>query len=77
MSPARLRKKPLRLCGRSAPAVHRRGHQAYARASLEIKPEDFHALSVAAMANVSTPSNPRQMTVEAFEELFKKAYAGE
>ena len=43
----------------------------------EIKPEDFHALSVAAMANVSTPSNPREMTVEAFEELFQKAYAGE
>ena len=43
----------------------------------EIKPEDFHALAVAAMANVSTPSNPREMTVEAFEELFQKAYAGE
>ncbi len=43
----------------------------------EIKPEDFHALSVASMANVSNPSNPREMTVEAYEELFKKAYAGE
>ena len=43
----------------------------------EIRPEDFHALSVAAMANVSNSSNPREMTVEAYEELFKKAYAGE
>ena len=43
----------------------------------EIKPEDFHALSVASMANVSNPSNPREMTVGAYEELFKKAYAGE
>ena len=43
----------------------------------EIKPEDFHALSVAAMANVSNSSNPREMTAEAYEELFKKAYAGE
>lgn len=43
----------------------------------EIRPEDFQALSVAAMANVSNSSNPREMTAEAYEELFKKAYAGE
>ncbi|MEA4986485.1 MAG: iron-containing alcohol dehydrogenase [Anaerovorax sp.] len=42
----------------------------------EINPTDFHELSVAAMANVSTPSNPRKMMVKEYEKLFDKAYYG-
>lgn len=40
----------------------------------QIKPEDFPSLAEAAMKNVSTPSNPREMSVQAFEMLFNKAF---
>ena len=40
----------------------------------EINPEDFPALSIAAEKNVSTPSNPREITARDYLELFKKAY---
>ena len=39
-----------------------------------IDPKDFEALSVAAEKNVSTPSNPREVTAKDYLELFKKAY---
>lgn len=39
-----------------------------------IDPNDFKALSVAAEKNVSTPSNPREVTAKDYLELFKRAY---
>jgi len=40
----------------------------------EIKPEDFPALAEASEKNVSTPSNPREVTAKEYLYLFKKAY---
>ena len=39
-----------------------------------INPEDFPALAEAAEKNVSTPSNPREITAKEYLELFQKAY---
>jgi alcohol dehydrogenase len=39
-----------------------------------INPEDFEALSIASEKNVSTPSNPRDVTAKEYLYLFKKAY---
>lgn len=40
----------------------------------KIDPKDFPALAEASMQNVSTPSNPREVTPADYLELFKKAY---
>jgi alcohol dehydrogenase len=40
----------------------------------EIDPDDFPALAEAAEQNVSTPSNPRDITTKDYLYLFKKAY---
>jgi alcohol dehydrogenase len=40
----------------------------------EINPDDFPALAKASEANVSTPSNPRDVTEKDYLYLFKKAY---
>jgi alcohol dehydrogenase len=40
----------------------------------EIDPDDFPALAEAAEANVSTPSNPREVTAKDYLYLFKRAY---
>lgn len=39
-----------------------------------INPEDFEALSISAEKNVSTPSNPREVTAKDYLHLFTKAY---
>lgn len=39
-----------------------------------VDPADFPALAEASMRNVSTPSNPREITVEDYLALFQKAY---
>ncbi len=39
-----------------------------------IDPKDFEALAVASEKNVSTPSNPREITAEDYLALFDKAY---
>jgi len=39
-----------------------------------INPDDFPALAEAAEKNVSTPSNPREVTAKDYLELFQKAY---
>jgi len=39
-----------------------------------INPDDFPALAEAAEKNVSTPSNPREVTAKDYLDLFKKAY---
>jgi alcohol dehydrogenase class IV len=40
----------------------------------EVNPDDFPALAEASEANVSTPSNPREVTEKDYLYLFKKAY---
>ncbi|MDR2163179.1 MAG: iron-containing alcohol dehydrogenase [Clostridiales Family XIII bacterium] len=40
----------------------------------EIDPDDFPALAEASEANVSTPSNPREVTAKDYLYLFQKAY---
>ena len=39
-----------------------------------INPDDFEALAIASEKNVSTPSNPREVTANDYLELFRKAY---
>lgn len=39
-----------------------------------INPKDFEALSISAEKNVSTPSNPREVTAKDYLYLFNKAY---
>jgi alcohol dehydrogenase len=39
-----------------------------------INPDDFEALAVASEKNVSTPSNPREVTAKEYLNLFQKAY---